>query len=109
MSLIEITSVEQRHEIINTNKVVVIDYYAPWCEPCKQCLPEFTELARKYGNDDFCILVKENMDLKLGERPEKIKRIPCFHVYINGIYQSDKTVYGTKMNGIEDILKNNVV
>jgi peroxiredoxin len=31
-------------------KVVLLDFWAHWCEPCKKELPELEKLAKQYGN-----------------------------------------------------------
>jgi len=37
-------------------KVVVIDFWATWCPPCRKGIPDFVELQEKYGDDNFVIL-----------------------------------------------------
>ena len=41
-------------------KVVLIDFWADWCEPCKQLTPVLEKIARDYPND--LILAKINCD-----------------------------------------------
>lgn len=38
------------------NKVVIVNVWATWCEPCKKELPELVELRRHYGPDDVLLL-----------------------------------------------------
>ncbi len=37
-------------------KVVIIDFWATWCPPCRKGIPDFVELQEEYGDDKFVIL-----------------------------------------------------
>jgi len=47
-------------EVLNTNKLVVIDFWAEWCGPCKMVGPVIDQLADEY--QDQAVIGKLDVD-----------------------------------------------
>jgi len=48
------------NELINSDKPVLVDFYADWCGPCKMLAPELVAFKEKVG--DRLAIVKINVD-----------------------------------------------
>ncbi|NCC66539.1 MAG: redoxin domain-containing protein, partial [Spirochaetia bacterium] len=60
MSEIIITSDNFEKEILQADKPVLVDFWAPWCGPCKMIGPAVTQLAEKYAGK--LVVAKVNVD-----------------------------------------------
>ena len=63
-SPIHVTDVEFENTVLKSSTPVVVDFWAPWCTPCKMIAPVLEKLAAEYG--DKLTIAKVNTD----ENPE---------------------------------------
>lgn len=57
-------------------KVVYLDFWASWCEPCKRSFPWMNELQAQYGEDGFEIIAV-NLDTSRKDAEEFLKQMPA--------------------------------
>ena len=82
MSALNINRQNFQEEVLNSNKPVLLDFWAPWCGPCRMVVPIVEEIA------------EERSDIKVGkvnvdEQPElasqyNVMSIPTLVVIKNG-------------------------
>lgn len=70
------------NEVIKNPKVVLVDFYADWCGPCKMIAPVLEKLASE--NDNFDV-IKVNVDEnQMVAYQYQILSIPTLMVFKNG-------------------------
>ena len=61
-NIIDVTETEFNDQVIEASesKLIIVDFWAPWCGPCKQLTPILEKIISKSG--DKITLVKINID-----------------------------------------------
>ncbi|MCY6354670.1 thioredoxin [Clostridium sp. ZS2-4] len=70
-------------EVINSEQAAVVDFWAPWCGPCRMLGPVMDELAEEMNGKAkfFKINVDENSAIA---QKYRISSIPCVMVFKDG-------------------------
>jgi len=68
---------------INSGKLVLVDFYADWCAPCKKMEPYLKEIATEQAAavDVFRVDADKNTNLA---RELAVEALPVLHIYKNG-------------------------
>ena len=78
--MIEVDKVNFEEEVLQAEGLVMVDFWSPKCEPCKELMPAVHELADKYaGKAKFCSLdTASNKRLSIAQKVMGIPTI-CFY------------------------------
>jgi len=88
-------------QVLSQKGLVVVDFFAVWCPPCRSAAPVYGELSTQFLDADF---VKVDVDeLKRIARSCGVSSMPTFQLYSNG-KMVDQTIGFSRAN-IEAMLR----
>ena len=91
----EVSDSRFEQEVLQSSKPVLVDFWAPWCGPCKALAPILENVAPEYA--DRLTIVKLNVD----EQPNSAKQygvrgIPTLLIFKAGVVVSTKVGAGSE-------------
>lgn len=73
---------KQFQDMMEAGKVILVDYWAPWCGYCRRINPAYEKIAAQYGADIVVAKVNIDEEPRLAEK-EGIEIIPTLVLYRN--------------------------
>lgn len=86
MSVIDTkTKAEFKYNVVDSNKVVLVDFWAEWCPPCRAMAPVLNAMDRKYdGLEVVKVNVEESQDNAMLAQEHGVSGIPNMVIYKGG-------------------------
>lgn len=83
MAELEVNEQNFEQEVVNSDVPVLLDFWAPWCGPCKMLMPVVEELAKEYDGKIKVGKVNTDENMSLSSRFQ-ITSIPCLIIFKSG-------------------------
>lgn len=96
--------------VINNEKDVLVEFYAPWCGHCKSLAPKYEELAKLYfDNPEYADKVTvAKVDATSNDVPVDIQGFPTIKLYRSGAKESPVDYTGSRtLEDLANFIKDN--
>ncbi|MFA9459700.1 thioredoxin TrxA [Thiohalorhabdus methylotrophus] len=88
-STLDVTDGTFEQEVLNSDKPVLVDYWAEWCGPCKMTAPILDEVSDEYA--DKLKVAKLNIDENPNTPPKYgVRGIPTLMLFKGGNVEATK-------------------
>ncbi|KAI9491297.1 thioredoxin [Zychaea mexicana] len=101
MSFAQPKSLAEFQELIKGDKLVIVDFWATWCGPCKMIAPRFEKFSKEYTDAIFAKVDVDAVPDIAGEY--SVRAMPTFMFFKNGKKVGD--VVGANAANIENKIK----
>lgn len=88
-----VTDADFDQEVLQSDKPVLVDFWAVWCGPCRAVAPVVEEIAQTYGEQLKVVKLDTDANPKVTAR-YGITSIPSLYVFSGG--EVVKTIVGAK-------------
>jgi len=105
MATVNVTDENFDTEVLKSDKLILVDFWAEWCGPCKQIGPTLEEISNEMSNE--ITIAKHNIDNE-PNTPTKygVRGIPTMLLFKGGELKATKVGATTKSNIVSWIKEN---
>lgn len=88
---IDITDATFENEVLKSESITVVDFWAPWCGPCRKMGPVLDEIAEDFGGKIKVAKINTDENLKIAKEYQ-ISGLPSIVIFKNG--EAKETLVG---------------
>ena len=92
----------QFDKLITSDKIVIVDFFAVWCAPCKKMKPHLDEISKEMSNEVIVIKIDVDKNPTLAQEM-KVEGLPTLQFYKAGKLSNTKLGYLTKEELIQQV------
>ena len=99
----ELTDATFEAFLASAGKLVVVEFWASWCPPCKMMEPMVEKLAGEY--DDYCVFTSVNIDRNPNTAEEyEVTGVPTFFVFAKGHMNAKRLVGAQTKRKLKELI-----
>ncbi|TKA22447.1 hypothetical protein B0A50_07990 [Salinomyces thailandicus] len=101
---VQVTSAQHFTQVLNSSRIVVADFYADWCGPCKAVAPVYEQLSSQLSRPGTITFTKVNTDMqKEIAQSYNITAMPTFLIFKAG--RETKRIRGADPKALDAAVK----
>ena len=92
----------QFDKLITSDKIVIVDFFAVWCAPCKKMKPHLEEISKEMSDKVTIIQIDVDQNPVLAKEL-KIEGLPTLHFYKNNELKLNNLGYMSKVEIVKQV------
>lgn len=104
--MLEVTDKTFEKEVLKSKIPVFVDFWAPWCNPCKRMIPIIEKMEKEF--DQKVKFVKVNVDTEItNAQTYQVMSLPTFILFSKGLAVGS-AVGAVDVDKIKEIIENEI-
>jgi len=105
-NVIDVSDSNFEKDVLQSDKPVLVDFWAPWCAPCRMLAPTVAAVAEKYNGNASVVKLNVDENPSVSQR-YGIKGIPTLILFKNG-KEEERVVGATSKEAISRMIDKHV-